>query len=293
MEKSARLGSAANPIQRGSMDSVKRAVSMLKSVGFDDSLIERIRYELDFRSMGDSPAMEIYSQICDWLRKRFPEERASLKGDCRAFIGSNGAGKTAALCKALSSDIFINGMEPTVMKIDSDVPNPSDGLEAFCEIMGAPLYRSMEEIEEYSANRPIYVDMPGLNIGNPESIANCKKNLDAIGADERVIVVNAAYETELIAEAMEAGDRMGATHVVFTHLDETRHAGKLWKFALSSGIQPLFFCYGANPAGDYTMDPFSYLLEKTFPEGRSLVAAKSRKRAPAKNESIKMEAASA
>ena len=108
--------------------------------------------------------------------------------------------------------------------------------------------------------------------------------------DESVVVVNAAYETELIAEAIAGGNRMGAKHVVFSHLDETRRAGKLWKFALSGGARPLFFSYGSNPAGDYTMDPFSYLLEKTFPQGRSLASAKSVKRKPVQDEAINREA---
>ncbi len=109
---------------------------MLRSVRFDDMMIERVRYDLDFKRIGDLPTMQIYSRICDWLRNQFPKERASLKGDCSAFVGASGVGKTAAMCKALSSDIFINGLEPIVLKLDGAVPNSSDGLEAFCEIMG-------------------------------------------------------------------------------------------------------------------------------------------------------------
>ena len=54
---------------------------MLKALGFDDSLIERIRYDLDFRSMGELPVMEIYNRICDWLRNQFPNEIRN----CRAI----------------------------------------------------------------------------------------------------------------------------------------------------------------------------------------------------------------
>lgn len=183
-------------------------------------------------------------------------------------------GKTSALSKALSADVFINGLEPVVLKVDGSVPNSSDGLEAFCEIMGAPLYRSLDEIEERSDRKPIYADLPGLNLGDADAVDSCRELLDEMGADERILVVNAAYETESISDALLAGNRMGATHVVFTHLDETRKAGKLWKFALGKSVRPLFFSHGPNPAGDYTMDPFSYLLEKTFPRGRELASAR-------------------
>ncbi len=272
--ESPKLGSAANPVRKGTLEHVERAVSMLRSVGFDDTMVERIRYELDFRKMGEVPSMEIYSRICDWLRKQFPKSRPALTGDCRAFIGASGVGKTSSMSKALSADVFVNGLEPVVLKIDGSVPNSSDGLEAFCEIMGAPLYRSLDEIEERSDRKPIYVDMPGLNMCDVDAVENCNQLLDEIGADERVLVINAAYETEVISEAMLAGSQMGATHIVFTHLDETRKAGKPWKFALGKSARPLFFSHGPNPAGDYTMDPFSYLLEKTFPQGRKLASAR-------------------
>lgn len=274
LEEAPQLGTAANPVRRGTLEYVERAVSMLRSVGFDDMMIERIRYELEFRKMGEIPTMEIYSRICDWLRKQFPTTRSALKGDCRAFIGASGVGKTSAMSKALSADVFVNGLEPVVLKIDGSVPNSSDGLEAFCEIMGAPLYRSLDEIEERSSRKPIYVDMPGLNLGDSNAVEDCRELLDEIGADERILVVNAAYESEVISDAMLAGNRMGATHIVFTHLDETRKAGKLWKFALGKAARPLFFSHGPNPAGDYTMDPFSYLLEKTFPQGRELASVR-------------------
>lgn len=289
-DSSAPLGTAANPVLKGTMEYVERAISMLKSVGFDDSLIERIRYELDFRSMGKLPTMEIYSRICDWLRTRKPDERNGLKGRIRAFVGGSGVGKTAALCKALSADVFANGLEPIVVKIDGASPNPSDGLEAFCEITGTPFYRSMEEVQESDPDRPIYVDLPGFCVSDSNAVAQCIETLGALEVDEAILVANAAYEADLIAEAMAVGARLGARHAVFTHLDETRRAGKLWKYALKEGARPLFFSYGSNPAGDYTMDPFSYLLEKTFPQGRSLASANPIKRSAASGDAANREA---
>ncbi len=113
-----------------------------------------------------------------------------------------------------------------------------------------------------------------MNWSDAEAIRNCAAQLDAIGADDRVLVINAAYETDIISESFVAGAHLDATHAVFTHLDETRKAGKLWKYALSRDIHPLFFSHGPNPAGDYSMDPMSYLLERTFPQGREIASAR-------------------
>lgn len=275
------LGSAANPVKRGTLDAVQRAISMLESVGFERSLIERMRSEIDFSDIGKLPTMDLYAKICDWLRSRFPHTGKPKLAKRRAFIGCSGVGKTSALCKMLSSEVFINGLAPSVLKVDSDLPNPSDGLEVFCEIMGVELARAASELEEVSEERPLFVDMPGYSLSDASTIDACRDNLDDLGIDERILVVNAAYEAELIADMLAAGESIGATKVVFTHLEETRKAGKLWKFLLNRRMEPLFFSEGPNPAGEYTMETYSYLLERSFPNGRELAAASKRGKAMA------------
>ncbi|MDQ8185957.1 hypothetical protein [Pelagicoccus sp. SDUM812002] len=275
-EKEAPLGSAANPVKRGTLEAVQRAISMLESVGFDRSLIERIRSEVDFKDIGSLPTMDLYAKICDWLRSRFPHTSKPELGSRRAFIGCSGVGKTSALCKMLSADVFVNGLAPTVLKIDSELPNPSDGLEVFCEIMGVGLARSASEVGETDAERPLLVDMPGYSLADANSVQACRDTLDEMQIDERIVVVNAAYEAELIADMLGTGESIGATKVIFTHLEETRKAGKLWKFLLNRRMEPLFFSEGPNPAGEYTMETYSYLLERSFPNGRQLAAATKR-----------------
>lgn len=276
IDHDAPLGSAANPVKRGTLEAVQRAISMLESVGFDRSLIERVRAEVDFKDIGSLPTMDLYAKICDWLRSRFPHTSKPTLGSRRAFIGCSGVGKTSALCKMLSSEVFLNNMAPNVLKVDSELPNPSDGLEVFCDIMGVGLARSVSEVVEVDAQHPLLVDMPGYSLNDAATIEACRANLDDLGIDERILVVNAAYEAELIADMLAAGESIGATKVVFTHLEETRKAGKLWKFLLNRRMQPLFFSEGPNPAGEYTMDTYSYLLERSFPNGRELAAATRR-----------------
>jgi flagellar biosynthesis protein FlhF len=80
-----------------------------------------------------------------------------------------------------------------------------------------------------------------------------------------VLVVNATCETEVIADTWELGRVCGATHVVFTHGDEVRRPGKLWRFVLQGGLRPLFLSAGPSPAGEIEEDVFSALLGRTFP----------------------------
>ena len=42
----------------------------------------------------------------------------------------------------LTQDVFVRGCAPIVLKLDGRQPNATDGLAAFCEILGAPLLRA-------------------------------------------------------------------------------------------------------------------------------------------------------
>ncbi|MCH6255844.1 hypothetical protein MLD52_04750 [Puniceicoccaceae bacterium K14] len=274
------LGTAANPVRRGTVDAVSRGISMLKSVGFDETLIERIRYDIDFKKVGEkSQTMDLYSLICDWLRQNFPDTKDFKRGKRRAFIGTSSVGKTSALCKSLASDIFLHGLEPNILKIDTDIPNTSDALEAFCDIMGRPLARSIDEVESSSDEQPLYIDLPGFNLTEMDRVQEYKRMLDEMEVDERVLVVNASYDSDMIAATFNIGVTLGAQFAVFTHLDETIKIGKLWKYALNGRIKPLFLSHGTNPAGDYTFDSFSYLLGRSFPHGRSIMSSTRRESA--------------
>ena len=81
-----------------------------------------------------------------------------------------------------------------------------------------------------------------------------------------MIVINAAYDPELIKRAYDFADHASCTHVVFTHLDELSHCGKLWEFILDRKLTPLFLSTGPNIAGDLEENIFETILARTFPE---------------------------
>ncbi len=66
--------------------------------------------------------------------------------------------------------------------------------------------------------------------------------------------------------ALAFGERAGGTHVVFTHLDELTHCGKLWESLLDQTLTPLFLGTGPNIAGDLEENVFDEVLARTFPE---------------------------
>ena len=82
-----------------------------------------------------------------------------------------------------------------------------------------------------------------------------------------MLVVNAAYERQLIQEAYTRAGSLGATHVVFTHVDEIPRCGKLWEFVLDDGLVPLFASTGQNIAADFDRHIIDLLVRRTLSAG--------------------------
>lgn len=256
---------AADSVPSGEGNGAAEAV--LRALGLDRVMIERIRTDLG-AEWGSFSKADIVARTGAWFRDQGRSRPSTPMSNRRVFIGGCGAGKTTALCKLMAREVFVEGRSAAVLKLDAGQPNASDGLAAFCEVLGVPLFRSPVETEEIDDETILYLDLPGTTPGDPSDVT-VRENLDRLGIDSRILVVNAAYDGDLIAEALAAGDQFGATHVVYTHLDELRRWGKLWRFVLHRRVEPLFFSSGPNLAGDMEDDPVSCLLNRTFTERRA------------------------
>ncbi|MBE2215483.1 MAG: hypothetical protein IAE82_16535 [Opitutaceae bacterium] len=245
----------------------RRSVSLLRASGLDETLIDRVRAETPDLDWDRTPLPEALAHLVAWLRKNYDRVPRRPAGPRRVYLGTCGVGKTTALCKAIALDVFVHGRKPAILKLDGDQPNASDGLAAFSDVLGAPLLRSAAEVEEFDRSSLLYVDVPGVGLDAHAEHKHLAGMLDALRVDTRILVVNAASEAEVIADTIEMGRACGATHLVFTHLDEVRRPGKLWRYVLQSGLRPLFLSAGPSPAGEIEEDVFGALLARTFPRG--------------------------
>ena len=136
----------------------------------------------------------------------------------------------------------------------------------FCEALGVALLREPSELRKVPEETNVYFDVPGM-ILNVKNIRYLQKIFDELGVESRVLVVNAAYERAIIQEAYTRATALGATHVVFTHVDELPRCGKLWEFVLDDGLVPLFASTGQNIAGDYDRHVIDLLVRRTLSAG--------------------------
>jgi flagellar biosynthesis protein FlhF len=241
--------------------------TVLRKTGFDENLLGSLRYDggSDGGKLDELPLSRALAEVNRRLRIEYQEIENTPVTSRIAFFGTPGVGKTTALCKRLSNDVFLNRKNVEVMKLDSDTPNPDDALCLFCDVLGVPLQRDGGQNSVDTKADVLYVDLPGMPMSEREQWGKLRQRLDVLDIATRVLVVNGMYESSLIGAAFDLGERMGATHIVLTHMDEMAGAAKLWPYVLRGKLCPLFASHGQNVTSDYSEDILRLLLEKTFP----------------------------
>ena len=241
-------------------------LSLLHKTGFDQTLLNDIQSWANWKDFKDLPLADALKHITVGLSDRY-RSTTELKTENKiALIGSPGVGKTTTLCKFLAHEVFMNKTAPMVLKVESGVPNPDDALRIFCEVVGVTLYRQAESVPEANEQCPLYLDFPGLSLNNLEDWTTTKSTLDELQVETRVLVVNGAYDKDVLFKNIHTANHLGATHLAITHFDEISNSTKLWPLLLRSNLTPLCICNGQNVTGDFTTGVLNQMISRTFPE---------------------------
>jgi len=182
-----------------------------------------------------------------------------------AFIGTHGVGRTTALCKWLATEVFRRARAGHVITAEFDRPNPAGPLPVFCEALGVPMAHFPASTQPATPGGFVLFDLPGLSLRHPADNAALAEFLEREQIEQRVLVLNAAYETGALRAAYAAGRALGATHVVFTHLDEVAQWGRLWDFLLDGELEPLFLATGPSLTGDCELEALDAVARRTLP----------------------------
>ncbi|MFT3783268.1 MAG: flagellar GTP-binding protein [Nibricoccus sp.] len=257
---------AAN-VQR---DVPTRLPELLKRAGFSEATLARLQALPAFAAQQEQPLHHAIAEVGRALRQLMQKRPVRPLPGRVAFLGTSGVGRTTALCKWLAREVFTKQKVVRVLKAEFDKPNPAEGLAVFCEALGVTLdyfAPGQEENGRTSAESvgSVYADLPGLSLRASDDNAAIAKFLDREKFTGRVLVLNASYDAALLRRAYAAGRDLGATHLVFTHLDELEHWGKLWDFLLEGELTPLFLATGPSLTGDCEENLIDAVLRRTLP----------------------------
>ena len=243
-----------------------KGLYLLECTGFDQGLLKSLQSWSNWHEISKLPLAEALKEITIGLSDRFRGIPNSPTTNKIAFVGSPGSGKTTTLCKFLANEVFINKNTPNVLKLENGMPNPDDSLRIFCEVIGVTLFREENNFPSPTDQNPLYLDFPGFSLSNTNDWHEAGESLDRLGVDTRVLVVNGAYEKDIIVKEIRLARNLNATHLAITHFDEINNATKLWPILFENGLSPICICNGQNVTGDFSTNIMNLMITKTFPE---------------------------
>ena len=249
-------------LARGSRPVDLRAA--LRTAGFSESLLWRVETERRWSISGDKPLGNALADFVHELRQlvgAFPVVPLSRRV---VFISSSQADKSLALGQWLTWEVFQQGTKCRVHHVEFSRPNPCLELEVFCDAVGVGLTHHTPNLRVSDEGARVYWDVPCFGAAAGDEMPLLADLLEQQAIETRVLVLNAAYETESLRVGLKSGRALGATHVVLTHLDEAKDVGKIWEILLEGEMRPLFFSHDGNLLGPIGADPLDFLVQKTL-----------------------------
>jgi flagellar biosynthesis protein FlhF len=269
------IGTATKPVTAGrrygapgaSFQAEKNLGKLLRRSGFSETLLQRLEKSPAWITINELPLhralVETGRHLCEMGAAHFDRQPLSRA----AFLGTPGVGRTTALCKWLAAELFRRARMGHVITAEFDRPSATGPLSVFCEAMGVPLAHYPASTQPATPGGFVYFDMPGLSLRHPGENAAILKFIEREQIEQRVLVLNAAYEPGALRAAYAIGRDMGATHVVFTHLDEVNQWGRLWDYVLDGELEPLFLGTGPSLTGDCEENVLEAIARRTLPAG--------------------------
>lgn len=239
---------------------------LLRRSGITETALTRLQAGANWNELNTLPLHRALAETSRLLRSQAESRTARAPLSRAAFLGSAGVGRTTALCKWLAQEVFRRARVGHVVSVEFDRPNPLGPLPVFSEALGVPLAHFPCETHAAVPGGFVYFDLPGISVRRPKENAPLAQFLDREQITERVLVLNAAYDRASLRDTYAAGRDLGATHLVFTHLDEVPQWGKLWDYLFDEDLEPLFLATGPSLTGDCEEDVPGAIVRRTLPD---------------------------
>lgn len=246
---------------------------LLRRTGISETALQRLQAGPNWSELNALPLHRALAETASLLRSQVEGRTMRAPLSRAAFLGAAGVGRTTALCKWIARETFRRARTGHVVSVEFDRPNALGPLPVFSEALGVPLAHFPCGTEPAVTGGFVYFDLPALSVRRPADNASLEFFLEREKITERVLVLNAAYDRASLRDAYAAGRDLGATHLVFTHLDEVPQWGKLWDYLFDEEVEPLFLATGPSLTGDCEEDVPGAIMRRTLPDDDEPAAA--------------------
>jgi flagellar biosynthesis protein FlhF len=246
-----------------------RVGGFLETSGLMPLYAARVVEEL--RAVHGDPAPAAFGRelelAAQWLRQFWHRTAPSAWRDTgtHVLVGAAGVGKTVSLCKWLARTVLIEGRRAAVWRLDGRTANTAEMLSMYGEILGVPVERHRPPRDEANGQDLLLVDLPGVNPADSAAIDQLLAQIKQLPDPQVHLVLNAAYELDLLQAQVRAFSVLPVTDLIFTHLDEETRWGKLWNFIIGTNFSIRFLSAGQNIPGDWAEAAPEAILSRQFP----------------------------
>ena len=244
----------------------QRIDGLLRRSGLSEQLIARLQAGASWAGHDDErPLHQGLTQVAEQIRQLAADVPSRQLPARTAFLGMPGVGRTTALCKWLSAEVFTRGRRGSVASVEFDRQLGAEDLAVYAELLGLEFCRQVPAAEQGTTRDFCYIDVPPLSLTRTEENVRLHRFLDEQRIPGRVLVVSGLHDSALLRRTCTIGVELGCTHVIFTQLDELPQWGKLWDFLIESPLAPLLLTCGPGLSGECEADVVGAVLRRTFP----------------------------
>ena len=238
---------------------------LLRRSGISETVMARLEEEVEWSDLNRRPLHEGLSAVAEQLRKLAGVPTARALPSRAAFLGLPGVGRTTALCKWMSAEVFTRGRHGSAVGVEFDRAAGGEELAVFAELLGVEFSRLPPVVPAEAPDSFCFLDVPPFSLTRSHENTRLRRYLDAHQVPGRVLVISALHEAALIRQACAVGAELGCTHLVVTRLDELAQWGKLWDCLLAAPFTPLLLSTGPSTSGDCETEVVGAVLRRTFP----------------------------
>ncbi len=243
------------------------SIAWLEAMGLLPTFADRLQTLVLVRNGGPPPdSLEaewsaVTAVLASVWRNPPPLEETSRPARPHVFVGPPGSGKTTALCKWLTQAVLTQDRTARVWRLDAGAANTSEYLSLHCEMLGVPVERFWSEPDLRA--ELLFVDLPGADPHDEAGMTALRSQVASLPSPHIHLVLNAAYESNMLVEQWQAFEPLRPADVILTHVDEERRRVKLWNLIFGTNCIVRFLSGGQKIPGEFR----AASPEQFFPSG--------------------------